>query len=56
MLAPATNDVNRSFTDALTVGDLVIYEFDQWTNAKDAMLSPTSICWTTQDLVSEPAR
>lgn len=27
------------------MADLVIEEFDQWSNPKDPKYSPTSICW-----------
>jgi hypothetical protein len=39
----------------LTVTDLVIHEFDQWSNAQDAMLAPTTICTCRQDLAAEAA-
>jgi hypothetical protein len=31
------------------MGDLVITEFDQWTNPRDSMLSGTTICWYSED-------
>ena len=30
---------------APTMADLVIQEFDQWSNPQDPTFAPTSICW-----------
>lgn len=35
---------------------LAIHEFDQWTNPKQSVLSPTTMCWCQADLVMEPAK
>lgn len=49
-----TNDPRISTTRAIAISDLVITEFDQWTNPKDSMLSGTTICWYPEDFTSEP--
>jgi|GEM_PF-4074276 len=49
-----TNDPRISVAEVLTFSNLVITEFDQWTNPKDSMLSGTTICWYPEDFTGEP--
>ena len=34
----------------LTVSDLVIEEFDQWSNPARSVSSPTTMCWCRDDV------
>lgn len=44
-----TNDPQTSGASVLTISELVITEFDQWTNPRDSMLSGTTITWSSDD-------
>jgi hypothetical protein len=54
MSAPVTTDTRPYLTDVVTVSDLLIQEFNNWTNSKDSMLSPTTSCWCRSDLDTDP--
>ena len=34
--------------------DLVIHEFDQWSNPADPTFAPTSICWYEHETEARP--
>jgi hypothetical protein len=38
------------------LADLAIHEFDQWTNPKNSILAPTTMCWCQHDISMEPAK
>lgn len=53
MSAPVKSETLRYLADSVTVSDLLIHEFNSWTNSKDAMLSPTTSCWCQADLTTD---
>ena len=42
MFAPAAHDTERALANELTVADLVILEFDQWSATEPPRVSPTT--------------
>jgi hypothetical protein len=37
----------------LAATDLMIHEFDRWSNPNDPAFSPTTICWYQPDIPAE---
>jgi hypothetical protein len=53
MSAPAVNEANVFGNDNGTACDLLIEEFSNWSNSKNAQISPTTSCWCRADLVAD---
>lgn len=47
--------INATSVPRTTLVDLVIEEFDQWSNPRQWALSPTTTCWCQADLLEELA-
>lgn len=47
--ALATNDVRSPFAGTLTLSDLVIHEFDYWTNPNDSLFGALTYTYCESD-------
>lgn len=56
MYTRLADDPKPAFAHDLTATDLVILEFDHWSNPKQPKVSPTSTCWFDADLAVEWAK
>lgn len=43
----------RPAADLCGASDLMIHEFDSWTNSREPVFSPTTMCWCRLDFTSE---
>lgn len=53
MFAPVANDPTTEFSNELSVADLLILEFDQWTHTDDPRID-TTYCTGTMSGAFEP--
>lgn len=53
MSAPVDNATMPRLTTVATVSDLLIQEFNNWTNSTETMLSPTTSCWCQVDVTTD---
>jgi hypothetical protein len=55
MFALLRDEDRPTFATELTAAELVIYEFNQWSNPRQPSASPTTMCWFEPERTAESA-